>query len=205
MKRKEQARGPKDIPIVVDLDGTLIVNDLLIEGFFMMVQREPLSIFLVPVWLWRGRAWFKEQIARRVSIDEKKLPYHRQFMAYLHKEFSDGRALILATASHKKYAQAIARYLGIFSEVIASDEQHNLSGHSKLKVLLEKYGEKGFDYAGNSRVDLFIFPHARDAILVGASRRVLSAAQKISNVRMVFPREDALPGGRQPESKEQPG
>lgn len=175
-----------ELPLVVDLDECLIKTDLLLESFYAMIKESPLTVLCLPVWLLRGRSYFKTQIANRVKINAKLLPYHADFLAYLRNEFSQSRKLILATASVKKFAESVADYLGIFSEVLASDEKLNLSGKNKLKLLLEKYGEKGFDYAGNGGPDLHIFPHACNAILVNPSRGVLKDAQKNSQIQEVF-------------------
>ncbi len=173
-------------PLVVDLDGTLIKSDLLFESFYALLKRNPLSIFLVPFWLLRGKAFLKHQIAERVKIDVGLLPYNKSFLKFLSDEHKKGRKLVLATASSKKLAKSVADHLGIFSNVFSSDQNLNLSAKQKLKLLLEKYGEKGFDYAGNSVVDLHIFPHARKALLVNPGHNVLIRAKKLSNVQEVF-------------------
>lgn len=175
-----------EIPLVVDLDGALIKTDLLLEGSYAMIKENPLLILRLPSWLLRGKVYFKDQVAKRVRINVRSLPYHADFLEYLRKESSRGRKLILATASVKKLAESVSNHLGIFSDVLASADKINLSGREKLKVLLERYGEKGFDYAGNARPDLHIFPHARNAILVNPASGVLSAARKTSNLEQLF-------------------
>ena len=62
-------------PLVVDLDGTLIRSDLLIETFFALLKRNIFYVLLVPFWLVKGKAAFKQEIARRVAIDVSLLPY----------------------------------------------------------------------------------------------------------------------------------
>ena len=103
-----------DIPLCVDLDGTLIRTDLLWESLLTLVKRRPASVFWIPLWLLRGRAYLKDQIARRVQIDVASLPYNRDVIDYLRKELQGGRELILATASHVDFARQIAAHLGLF-------------------------------------------------------------------------------------------
>ena len=103
-----------DIPLCVDLDGTLIRTDLLWESLLTLVKRRPASVFWIPLWLLRGRACLKDQIARRVQIDVASLPYNRDVIDYLRKERQGGRELILATASHVDFARQIAAHLGLF-------------------------------------------------------------------------------------------
>ena len=77
-----------------------------------------------------------------------------------------GRCLILTTATNQKYAHRVAQFLGLFSEVIASDNTINNAGTQKHDVLVNRYGVKGFDYAGNSRADLSVWASANHAIVV---------------------------------------
>ena len=48
-------------PLCVDLDGTLIRTDLLWESLLALLKQRPLSIFQLPFWLLKGRAYFKHQ------------------------------------------------------------------------------------------------------------------------------------------------
>lgn len=173
-------------PLFVDLDGTLIKSDLLIESFLALVRLNPLWFFLVPIWILRGKAYLKQQIVDHVEIDANLLPYNSTFLEYLNSEVAGGRKLILATASNEKLAWQVADHLGIFQSVLASNRNLNLSGKLKLKAMLEECGEGQFDYAGNAAVDLQIWPHARYAILVNTEKRVEKAARQTANLQQVF-------------------
>ena len=81
------------IPLCVDLDGTLIRSDLLVESFFLLLKHRPLCLFLVPLWLWRGKAVLKYEIARRVQPDYALLPYDTAFLDWLRAEHARGRPL----------------------------------------------------------------------------------------------------------------
>ena len=147
-------------PLCVDLDGTLIRTDLLVESVFSLLKRNILYGFLLPLWLLKGKAHLKHQIAVRVDVDVSLLPYHGNFLNYLKEEHAKGRRLILATASNEKFAKAIALYLGIFHDVLASNATINLSGSRKLERLQSLSGDAGFDYAGNAIVDLPLWQKA---------------------------------------------
>jgi len=156
----------KDVPLCVDLDGTLINTDLLMESLFALIRQEPLTSLQVPFWFLQGKARLKEEIVKRVRIDISRLPYHIEFLTYLRRLHSEGRRLVLATASHQRFAEEVARYLGFFEAVLATDAGQNLSRARKGACLAAIYGEQGFDYAGNSRADLAVWKRARSAILV---------------------------------------
>jgi 4-hydroxybenzoate polyprenyltransferase/phosphoserine phosphatase len=176
----------KQLPLCVDLDGTLIQSDILIEAVFALLKQNALTIFWLPLWLLKGKAYFKQQIADRVDLDVTLLPYNEPFLAYLREQKSQGRLLTLATAANIKYAERVMAYLGIFEHVLASDAETNVSGRIKREMLIDMYGEHGFDYAGNAMVDLAIWSHSRSAILVKPEAGVRRRAEKLFTVTKLF-------------------
>jgi len=165
------------IPLCVDLDGTLIKTDLLWESALHLIARNPLWLFALPFWFLRGRACLKSEIARRVELNPAALPYHEEFVDFLREQHAHGRRLVLATASNHSLAECVATHLGLFAEVIASDHQTNLRSRAKATRLVERFGQRGFDYAGNSRADLPVWREARHIIVVGSARRDFPDAQ----------------------------
>ncbi|BCG93990.1 UbiA family prenyltransferase [Mesorhizobium sp. 131-2-1] len=159
------------IPLAVDLDGTLIATDLLWEGLFILLKQNPLYVFLVPFWLAGGPARLKQEIAARIDIDPASLPYREALLDRLRTEHREGRKIVLATGTPRKFAEAIASHLGIFERVLATDGPHNMTSGRKRDSLVAAYGDGGFDYAGNSRHDLQVFDAARSAIVVAPDRQ----------------------------------
>jgi len=152
--------GTASRPLGVDLDGTLIRMDLLVESVFALLKHNLLFAFLLPLWLLKGRAHLKHEIAARVDLDVGLLPYQGSFLAYLQQEHADGRRLILATAANERYAAAIALNLGIFHDIVASNATVNLCARRKLERLRGLCGDGGFDYAANAMVDLPVWERA---------------------------------------------
>ena len=72
--------SPAPPPLVVDLDGTLVKTDLLIETVFSLLKKQPLCLFLLPVWMMHGKACFKQEVARRVSLDIASLPFRSELI-----------------------------------------------------------------------------------------------------------------------------
>ena len=164
---QSDAVRPDSAPLCVDLDGTLVKTDLLWESALRLLAHNPLYLFLLPVWLLSGKAFLKEEIARRVFLEPSLLPYNREFLNYLCQEHAAGRRLILVTASNQRLAESVANYLGVFKEVIASDASMNMRGQTKADCLLARFGHQGFDYAGNSKIDLPVWRACRQALIVG--------------------------------------
>lgn len=174
------------VPLCVDLDGTLVKTNVLLESLLALLKANVLYAFLFPLWLVRGRAYFKREIARRVRLDPSTLPYNLPFLNYLKEQRARGRSLVLATACDGLLAQAIARHLGLFEQVLVSDGLTNLSGRQKLKALNARFRRAGFDYAGNARVDLPIWRAARASIVVNAPAAVARAARSRARVALSF-------------------
>lgn len=179
-------------PLCVDLDGTLIRTDVLWESLLRLLARNPL--YLVPVLLWwmRGRAHLKAELARRVQLDVGALPYHAEFLQWLRQQKAAGREIHLVTASDVRLANAVAEHLGLFTEVLASDGRHNLRGKAKGARLAERFGNGGFDYAGNSSVDLPVWERGRRAIVVNAPASLAARAAKRAKVETVFPLQESV-------------
>jgi 4-hydroxybenzoate polyprenyltransferase/phosphoserine phosphatase len=173
-------------PLVVDLDGTLVKTDLLVESLLALLKQQPSCLPMLPVWLARGRAYLKQQIARRVALDAAALPYRNELLQYIKDQRALGRTIVLATAADARYARQVADHVKLFDVVVASDGITNLSGESKRERLVKAFGEKGFDYAGNHRQDLIVWSSARRAIVVDAGPLVHSAAQRLTEVDGVF-------------------
>ena len=174
------------IPLVVDLDGTLIKTDLLWESLARLLRRNPLWLFPMLFWWTRGRAFLKRQLAARVQIDPAALPYNEPFLKFLREQKSAGRKIILATASDLQMAKPVADYTGLFDEVLGSDGKTNLRSGNKLKALTDKFGARGFDYAGNSSADLAVWRGAREAIVVNASRALVDQAANRTKLGPTF-------------------
>lgn len=183
--------SPK-IPLCVDLDGTLIHSDLLLETVLLLIKRNPFYVFLLPIWLLKGKASLKAEIAKRVTFNPATLPYNHEFVEWLQTQRNAGRELWLCTASNHRLANAVADYLQFFSGVFASSDRTNLSGRNKAHLLIEQFGEKAFDYCGNHRVDLSIWQISQGAVVVGASEQLRCDAEAVTEIRAVFPKTTGL-------------
>ncbi|AWU96136.1 UbiA family prenyltransferase [Azospirillum ramasamyi] len=163
-------------PLFVDLDGTLLRTDLLYESLFGLIKARPWTALLVPVWLAGGKARLKAELARRVDIDPAGLVYNQAVLERLRAEREGGRRLVLATAAHHRYADAIARHLGLFDQVLASSDEINLKSERKLEAIRAQAPSGVFDYIGNDEADYAVWSAARRGIAVDASAAVLRHA-----------------------------
>ena len=93
---------PDPVPLFVDLDGTLIKTDLLIESAFFLLKKQPWMLLVMLYWLAFGKARLKEEIAKRSILDFDVLPLQKEFVEFLTSEAGQGRTLYLATASDRR-------------------------------------------------------------------------------------------------------
>jgi len=177
-------------PLCVDLDGTIISTDTLLESMLLSVKLKPYILFLFPFWILKGRAYLKKKTADIAIPDVSLLPYKENVITYIKDEKSKGRKIVLATATHKPIADAVSEHLGIFDKVLSTDNNHNLRSENKSMALVELYGERGFDYIGDSSADLAVWKSADGAILVEPDNSLLSKVKSSSNVIKVFEREN---------------
>jgi 4-hydroxybenzoate polyprenyltransferase/phosphoserine phosphatase len=181
--------------LVVDLDGTLIHTDLLVESASRWLIRHPLGAFALLGKLLQGRAALKAWLAEVAAPDATSLPYNPDLLAWLHTQKQAGRRLVLATASHERLANAVVAHLhatqgtALFDEVLATQGDTNLKSEAKRDALLARFGERGFDYVGNDRADLAVWGAAANAHVVSNDRGFIAQVQATASVGQVFQRD----------------
>jgi 4-hydroxybenzoate polyprenyltransferase/phosphoserine phosphatase len=173
-------------PICVDLDGTLTPVDTLHEGLLELCRHSPRSLLNLPLWILKGKAYFKHRAATCGQVDTSVLPIRQDLLTWLKAERAKGHPLILATASNREVAVRIAAEIGIFDEVVASSESENLAGVHKRDALVARFGAKGFDYVGDANADVAVWSAARRAIVIGSSRLV-AKANRVCQVAHTYP------------------
>jgi 4-hydroxybenzoate polyprenyltransferase/phosphoglycolate phosphatase-like HAD superfamily hydrolase len=181
--------------LIVDLDGSLVSTDTLWESVVTFLKTNPLRIIPLILWLFRGKAGFKAELTSRALPDFSTLPYHQAVLEHLHRARRNGREVLLASAANRKIVEKVARHLGIFSDVdvIASEENQNLSGKRKLQAIRSRIGDRSFEYIGDSKADLPLWEAAASAVLVDPSRTLLRKTNHLSEVKVIRPAAPVRP------------
>lgn len=155
------------VPLVVDVDATLVRADLSLESFVRVARTGVIPALLLLLALLRGRSVAKMLAARRDPVDAARLPYRAPVLDLIRQAVGEGRPVILASASHRRNVARVACHLGLAEPVIATTARANLKGRAKLAAIRQRIGaDAEFDYAGDSRAD---------AVLWAASRKGYSA------------------------------
>jgi 4-hydroxybenzoate polyprenyltransferase len=184
----------RDVPLVVDLDETLVRTDSTIESLFVLIRHEPIRLLGMPCWLRRGLAHFKRRLNQTVMPDVHTLPFRADLLDFLREQRRQGRYLVLATGADMKLAQAVAGETGLFDRIIASDGAINLVGDKKRERLVAEFGQRRFDYVGGRRRDYPVWCAARKAWMVSASPRLVRDVAKVTPVEVSFDRDPTTLG-----------
>lgn len=178
--------APDARPLVVDLDGTLVKSDLLIETAFSELGQRPHSVLGMLRALLRGKAALKHRLSEPASFDPAALPYDDAVLDFIRQARQEGRPVYLASASHARLVEAVADHLGLFTGWFASDHTTNLAGENKARKLVQAFGERGFDYIGNGSADLPVWSRAATAIGIrtpgGVARRMARLGPDIEHL-----------------------
>jgi 4-hydroxybenzoate polyprenyltransferase/phosphoserine phosphatase len=180
-------------PLAIDLDGTVLRTDSLVEAVLRLAAQHPLALLmLMPVLLTQGRAAFKQRIARAQPLDPASLVYNEDVLDLARAARQAGRPVLLVTAADGAVARGIAQHLALFDGVFASDGTTNVKGAAKAEFLVGKFGRGGFDYVGDAGADLPVWRMAARAYVVAPAASLLRRAREAApDVQVVGTRPNA--------------
>jgi 4-hydroxybenzoate polyprenyltransferase/phosphoserine phosphatase len=182
-------------PLCVDLDGTLVKSDTLVDSLLALLRTHPALVFKLPGRLLHGKAAFKAFVTQSITLDVVHLPYNRKLLKFLQRERGQGRTIYLATGADVHLARRVAAHLGIFAGVLGSDGATNLTGNKKLDTLRRHLHSSAFDYIGNDTPDLPLLAHATQAMVANPTlglritlkTRAIKPAQEFVEHRAFLP------------------
>jgi len=164
-------------PLCVDLDGTLVKTDTLVESVLALARQNPRAILKIPGWLAQGKAAFKQHVTRAVSLDVAALPYNLPLLEFLFHQHAAGREIYLATAADRTLADRIAQHHPIFTGVLASDGSHNLAGGNKLAAFRTQFDDQ-FSYIGNASPDISILTACIEPMVANPTSSLMSGLHR---------------------------
>ena len=168
-------------PLVLDVDGTFLNTDMLLENFWAGMGNHPLATLKAVFGNFRNPARLKQELVQLSEIRTDLLPVNPQIKSLAEETVSAGREVVLASASDQHLVARLAGEYGLSQRYFASDGQTNLKGEAKAQALVKAFGESGFHYAGNAPVDRAVWDHADGALIIGRFPKIagsLKAAGK---------------------------
>lgn len=173
-------------PLIVDLDGTLIKTDSLLEYLIICIKKNPLNIFKLLIKFFFGRANLKKYLSDSFVLNVSSLPYNNELINFLKAEKKGNRKIYLCSGADKKFASSIASYLNLFEDTYATENGLNLVGKEKSSFLVRKFGVKNFDYVGNSKDDIEVWKNSKNAIIVSNDNKLINIVKDKCNVTHIF-------------------
>ncbi len=162
-------------PLVLDVDGTFLKTDMLFECFWAGLGRAPWATLKACARHFRHPERLKSELARIAPLRPDLLPVNPDVAGYAASAVADGRDVVLASASDQTLVRALADEYALSESIHASDGTTNLKGEAKAAALVAAYGERGFDYAGDAKVDRKIWDRADGALIVGKHEAIAEA------------------------------
>jgi phosphoserine phosphatase len=167
--------------LFVDLDGTLIKEDLSDLAFYHSLKNFPFkTLFYLFIFLFKGRPYLKYKISKNFIIPFEKLTYNKAAFDFIRDVKNRHRVVYLISGSHQILVDQIGKYLNIFFESFGTRDNFNMVGSNKVKFINEKLKIIDFDYFGNSHKDLPIWEYTKRVIHTNASSSLIKTIDTLS-------------------------
>ena len=156
--------------LFVDLDGTLIREDLSYLAFFNFLKKYPLKLIIyMLIFIIKGKPYLKEKISKSFEVPIKKLTFNKNALNYIRDVKNRHRVVYLISGSHQILVDQIDQHLKIFFESFGTKNNFNMVGNNKVKFINENLNIIEFDYLGNSKKDLPIWKYCKKIIYTNVS------------------------------------
>jgi len=168
-------------PLFVDLDGTLIQEDLSHKAFFYFFKTNPiLCLYHLFIFLFLGRPYLKEKISKNYIVELSNLSKNKQCIEYIEKAKNNNRTVFLISGSHQFLVNQISNQLKLFNDVFGTHKNFNMIGHNKIAYITQKLKIFDFEYIGNSKQDLPIWKHTKKVIFTNAAPSLRKKIKKLN-------------------------
>lgn len=166
--------------LFVDLDGTLIKEDLSILAFINFSKKKPLKIlYHLIIFLFKGKPYLKAKISKDFRVPVETLTFNKSALGFVRDIKNRHRVVYLISGSHQLLVDQIDKHLKIFFESFGTQNNFNMVGNNKIKFINEKLNIQDFDYFGNSKKDLPIWNHCKKIIYTNVSvslRKIINSS-----------------------------
>ena len=160
---------------------------MLLESFWTALGKDTPSALRATWDHFSDRARVKHEMASISDLDVARLPLRDEVVTIAREAIDEGREVILASGSDQLLVNRLAERLELPGDHLASDSVVNLTGTRKKNALVERFGKDGFDYIGDSAIDLRVWSDAAKAYAVGPTRRILNGLKELKKPVQVIP------------------
>jgi 4-hydroxybenzoate polyprenyltransferase len=166
-----------DLPLAVDLDGTLATVNTMHELMLAAGLANPLGLMRALLGLFQGPQEVKARLVDMCKPSSAP-PLCQELVELMRQEAAAGHELALVSAADDRVVQQVAARLGGFAVAHGSDRTTNLKGERKAAWLRQQFPQ-GFLYAGDSAADLPVWRASAGAILVGQGLRYAQSLRRV--------------------------
>ncbi len=159
--------------LFVDLDGTLIKEDLSNLAFMDYLKKKPFkTLYHLIIFLFKGKPYLKEIISADFRVPIESLTFNKGALDYVRDIKNRHRVVYLISGSHQILIDQFQNHLKIFFEAFGTNKKFNMVGKNKVKFINESLNINNFDYFGNSKKDLPIWNYCKRIIYTNVSDKL---------------------------------
>lgn len=171
----------KQIPLIVDLDGTFLKTDSLQELLVANLRKPLLLLRAVMILFFKGKSELKFFLSTNTELPIESWPVNSSVNNFVAQRATKSK-VFLVTGANQLVADKIRDKYPVFDSAVGSTKELNLTSTNKANYLKKEFGPHGFDYIGNSADDIPIWEISRLKIYANSGSSSLSKFSKYSSV-----------------------
>tara|TARA_B100000989_G_scaffold299003_1_gene291846 strand:- start:5607 stop:7022 length:1416 start_codon:yes stop_codon:yes gene_type:complete len=172
--------------LAIDLDGTLIKNDLFHEAILLYIKKNPLNLFKVLILLIKGKVYIKRFLAEKISFNDIEIIYNRKLISWIKEQRGMGFKTVLISGSPKKYCRQVYKQLKIFDHFFGTAGNINMTGSIKVVTLKKFFKDAVIHYVGNAKADIQVWRKVEKGYITNSSKRFTKKMEKIFGVQPIL-------------------
>jgi 4-hydroxybenzoate polyprenyltransferase len=180
-----------DVPLCVSCERALLKTNIFQEAIFLLVKRNPLHIFMLPIWFIRGRSALVQQVSEEIQIDWRTVPLRERVVESIRAAHAANRRIFLLTSMPETWASDLSAELAYSKTNFICDPPAEGPAENTESRLSGLFGSHGYDYIGDGRGDLPVCKSARRTVIVASDRTTIARAKENSPVESVIPKDRA--------------
>ncbi|MGB3455736.1 MAG: hypothetical protein WBG08_11865 [Litorimonas sp.] len=156
-----------DRPLILDVDGTFLKNDLTHEMILEAIKRDPLRALRYLVLGLRSKPAMKQEMVARIGdrLLDGPQPLEPEIVALAKQAKADGRSVNLCSGSEESLVERLAARHDFLDGAFGTSPTYNMTSGNKAAFLEDRFPD-GFDYAGNSTQDFAVWEAAQKAYAI---------------------------------------
>ena len=169
------------IPLFVDLDGTVIREDIGQMALKKKILSNYFCLFNILIrFIFFGKPSVKIYVSKNYKVNFNKIHFNRACLDFINEAKKANRKIFLISGSQEFIVKEIANKLNIFDDVYGTREGYNMISYNKVKFIYNTLGFNKFDYIGNSHQDLKVWEYSENIIYTNVSKPLLSKINQIN-------------------------